>query len=162
MRFFFWEENGLEINLECFYTAFIQSKFKILDDLSSLKKNFFFFVKFKDMEVGIFLKQMTRSDLLSLDFFVCCYFGYFGLIYISSLKNIKSTFNKICWVIQKKKNVQLQKVQGRILGKFCLEIGLIINDLSLDSEKLGSSVRLFRNAIVVKTKQITYMYDISL
>ena len=39
------------------------------------------------MEVGIFLKQMTRSDLLSLDFFVCCYFGYFGLIYISSLKN---------------------------------------------------------------------------
>ena len=39
--FFFLEENGLEINLECFYTAFIQSKFKILDDLSSLKKIFF-------------------------------------------------------------------------------------------------------------------------
>ena len=58
--------------------------------------------------------------------------------------------------------MQLQKVQGRILGKFCLEIGLIINDLSLDSEKLGSPVLLFRNAIVVKTKQITYMYDISL
>ena len=93
---FFLEENGLEINLECFYTAFIQSKFKILDDLSSLKK--FFFVKFKDMEVGIFLKQMTRSDLLChWIFFVCCYFGYFGLIYIPIYsKKIKSTFNKIC------------------------------------------------------------------
>ena len=41
MRFFL-EENGLEINLECFYTAFIQSKFKILDDLFSLKKKIFF------------------------------------------------------------------------------------------------------------------------
>ena len=39
------------------------------------------------MEVGIFLKQMTRSDLLSLDFFLCFYFGYFGLIHISRLKN---------------------------------------------------------------------------
>ena len=69
------------------YTAFIQSKFKILDDLSSLKKKNFFFVKFKDMEVGIFLKQMTRSDPLCHWIFLCCYFGYFGLIYISSLKN---------------------------------------------------------------------------
>ena len=85
------------------------------------------------MEVGIFLKQMTRSDLLSLDFFVCCYFGYFGLIYISSLKNKIHLQQNMLSHSKKKRMCNFKKFRVVFLES-CLEIGLIINDLSLDSD----------------------------